>query len=76
MPKYRIINTSTGAVIGEYSADSSGEALDLIAKDAGYRSYDDACEAVGPNVVVSECRGAADSVRQGGFPDTEKERNP
>lgn len=58
MTKYRIINTAAGTVLGEYNADSADEALDMLAQDAGYRSYRHAREimaATGENVVVSEC---------------------
>lgn len=45
MPRYRVINTETGAVIGEYSADSNAEALNMLAKDAGFEDYQHATDA-------------------------------
>lgn len=31
------------SISGEYEASSEGEALDLFAQDAGYKSWNDAC---------------------------------
>lgn len=38
--KYKIKNTHTGMVIGIFAADTETKALDTMAKEAGYRSYD------------------------------------
>ena len=37
MALYRIESRTSGAVLGEYAAGSEREALDVMARDAGYR---------------------------------------
>lgn len=44
--KYQIENTISGLVLGVYEASSSGEALELMAREAGYESYQAAQEVV------------------------------
>ena len=39
---YRIHNTRTAVVLGVYEGETEAEALDAMAVDAGYGSYDDA----------------------------------
>ena len=41
MNTYKIENTISGASLGEYQALSENEALDIMARDAGYHSFDD-----------------------------------
>lgn len=43
---WRIRNTSTAVVLGDYPGATAAEALDAMAKDAGYPSYASACEEV------------------------------
>lgn len=43
--KYQIENTSSGVILGTYEASSKEEALDLLAREAGYDSYHAAQEA-------------------------------
>ena len=38
---YRIENTHSAVILGEYDADSAEHALDLWAQDAGYRDSAD-----------------------------------
>jgi hypothetical protein len=38
---YRIENTHSGIVLGDYEAESAAEALDAMARDAGYQDYAD-----------------------------------
>lgn len=38
MVRYEIQNTITGLVLGVYDADSEEEALEAMARDAGYES--------------------------------------
>ncbi|MCR2832166.1 hypothetical protein NR402_18180 [Acidithiobacillus ferrooxidans] len=55
--KYQIENARSGIVLGTYDADTPAQALDLLAKDAGYKDYADAQEvapAVPGEIVVSE----------------------
>lgn len=44
MTKYQIINTTSGADLGQYDADDEQQALEAMARDAGYESYAAACE--------------------------------
>ena len=36
--KYTIENTTTGVILGTYEANTEAEALQAMAKDAGYKS--------------------------------------
>jgi len=57
MAVYRIINTISGVDLGIFVAGSEGQALDAMARDAGYRNRADA-ESIAPTLpgelVVSE----------------------
>lgn len=58
MSKFQVTMNS---ISGEYEANSRDEALDLFAKDAGYKSWDDACEqglASDDEVSVEEVNAA------------------
>lgn len=44
MATYRIENTISGVVLGEYAGDTPEQALDAMARDAGYSDYAEACE--------------------------------
>lgn len=44
MAIYRIENLTSGAVLGNFEADSESEALDKMARGAGYRSYVEGCK--------------------------------
>jgi len=52
MSKYEIENTISGVVFGVYEGNSENEALDAMARDAGYADYAECCE------VASACDGA------------------
>ncbi len=44
MALYSIENVKTGESLGVYQADSVVEALEAMARDAGYATYAEACE--------------------------------
>ena len=48
MPLYRITNRSSGADLGSYLASSDREALDMMAREAGYLNYTDA-QSIAPD---------------------------
>lgn len=41
---YRVENTHSAIILGDYTADSPEEALELLAKDVGYKTYAKMCE--------------------------------
>ncbi|WP_085561991.1 hypothetical protein [Burkholderia pseudomallei] len=41
MKKWRIENTISGVVLGEYEGETGAQALDACARDAGYADYAD-----------------------------------
>ncbi|WP_353268583.1 hypothetical protein [Gemmatimonas sp.] len=47
MTRFQIENTQSGTILGQYDADTEAQALDLMAQDAGYRDYADACAVTG-----------------------------
>jgi hypothetical protein len=44
MARFKIENTVSGTVIGEFDADDEQDALDAMAREAGYRDHAEACE--------------------------------
>ena len=44
MATYRIENTHSGLILGDYKADSPKKALELLAQDSGYKTYAEMCE--------------------------------
>lgn len=44
MSKYLITNTRSGVALGVYEGNSEAEALDAMARDAGYSDYAECCE--------------------------------
>lgn len=43
MTRYEIANRQSAAILGIFEAETPEAALDLMAQDAGYRDYADAC---------------------------------
>lgn len=48
MKLWRIENTISGAILGEYEGATAEEALDTMAREAGYRTYAE-CDRVAPS---------------------------
>ena len=44
MALYEIFNIISGTSLGEYIAENPSDALDAMARDAGYKNYADACD--------------------------------
>ena len=47
MSKFTITQTVSGAIIGEFQAETEAEALDASARAAGYKSFADQCAVTG-----------------------------
>jgi hypothetical protein len=57
---YMISNSRSGVVLGIYEGTSRDDALDTLARDAGYEDYFDACESGfdGDDLIVTEVTDA------------------
>jgi hypothetical protein len=57
---YTISNAISGLVLGVYEGTSKDDALDTLARDAGYEDYFDACESGfdGDDLIVTEVTDA------------------
>ncbi len=44
MTTYRIENTISGAILGDYEGETEADALNAMARDAGYADYAACCE--------------------------------
>jgi hypothetical protein len=62
--EYVIENTASGTIVWDGEAESAEQALDHMAHDAGYRSYEDACRAAPAGAEHLEVRLA----RRQGYP--------
>lgn len=47
MKKFQISNLTSGADLGTYEATTREDALDAMARDAGYESFVASCEVTG-----------------------------
>lgn len=47
MKTYRISNRISGVTVGDYEADDPMSALDVMAREAGYDSYEEASVVTG-----------------------------
>lgn len=57
MSVYNIFNMASGEELGRYFAYSSNEALDAMARTAGYADYDQACgvdPAIKDRLLITE----------------------
>jgi len=57
---YTISNAISGMVLGVYEGASKDDALDTLARDAGYEDYFDACESGfdGDDLIATEIESA------------------
>jgi hypothetical protein len=57
---YTISNAISGLVLGVYQGTSKDDALDTLARDAGYADFFDACESGedGDDLIVTEIESA------------------
>lgn len=51
---YEVANVYSGLSLGFIAAESEKEALDLVSKDAGYESYERACDATGTDELIAD----------------------
>ena len=47
MAKWKITSDASGADLGVYEGDTAGDALDAMAREAGYGSHSEACAVTG-----------------------------
>lgn len=64
MTKYSISNRDSGMDLGVYEAESADEALDAMARDAGYRDYRDACSITLSNATTAELDAEVERCRE------------
>jgi hypothetical protein len=57
---YTISNSRSGVILGVYEGTSKDDALDTLARDAGYADYFDACESGfdGGDLIATEIESA------------------
>lgn len=56
---FKISNPASGVILGVYPGDTEAEALDSLARDAGYRDYAAACGVTGddpddPDLIIED----------------------
>ncbi len=51
---FEVVNVNSGHSLGRVAAESEKEALDLVSKDAGYKSYEEACTITDSDDLVAE----------------------
>jgi len=56
MKKFQIVNLDSGTVLGVYEGENEKEALDAMARDAGYFDYHEACNIYDAPFDDSEIR--------------------
>jgi len=61
--RFRIVNTISGQDLGDYGGENAEEALDTMARDAGFRNHAAACQAfpvAEGELSVTECTSDED----------------
>lgn len=71
---FEVANVNSGHSFGYRAAESENEALDLVSQDAGYESYNEACDVTGTDELVAEEVDIEDLVK--GWVDQFMEDNP
>lgn len=59
MAIFNITSAASGADLGNYSGETKADALDAMARDAGYSSYAECCEVTGAergDIIVTEVK--------------------
>ncbi len=56
MTRFRITNAASGLCLGEFEASNTADALNALARDAGYEDHADACAVIGggDEILVEE----------------------
>lgn len=50
---FEVVNVNSGHGFGYIAAESGNEALDLVAQDAGYEDYKEACDVTGTDELIA-----------------------
>lgn len=50
---FEVVNVNSGHSFGYRAAESRNEALDLVAQDAGYEDYNEACDVTGTDELIA-----------------------
>lgn len=50
---FEVVNVNSGHSFGYRAAESGNEALDLVAQDAGYEDYKEACDVTGTDELIA-----------------------
>lgn len=53
-PTYSIAVQSSGVVLGDYPGETADDAVEAMARDAGYSSYRDMCSIADPDDLDAE----------------------
>ena len=60
--KFNICNKVSGVDLGDYEGADKAEAMDAMAKDAGYKDYRDMCATTDPEDLDAEVERQSDQL--------------